>query len=195
MKDPGTDIAERVEEISRFQTEAKAKLRDLDVELGEWFAAICDANILLGEKLKSRNARAARTQVAAPAAPVVPVVPAAPLAPAAPVTVGQNQPTGEDYKASIEKLLQGSIDALGDKLSDKILGMLKDLRTMSGPVREAKMSEIWSTAQSEHVDLAGMFLHEKVESNLGSEGLKIEEKKTQGIGSILDKLKKMKGGT
>ena len=187
-KDSNINVAERVEAISRFQNEAQAKLHGLDGELGNWFEEICNANILLSEKLRAHTVRATRQNSDAP------VVLAPAVASAAPITAAQAQPAGEDYKASIEKLLQGSMDALGDKLSDKILGMLKELRTMAGPVREAKMSEIWTAAQSEHVDLASMFLHEKVESNLGGEGLKIEEKKTSGIGSILDKLKKMKSG-
>lgn len=181
--DKGSDInvAERVDAITSFQKEALEKLHMLDGELGTWFEEICAANILLSNKRKARG-------------PAAPPPKAGPQPAAAQVLAAQGQPTGEDYKASIEKLLQGSIDALGDKLSDKIVGMLKELKTMAGPVREAKISEIWNAAQSEHVDLAAMFLHEKVESNLGADGLKIEEKKTQGIGSILDKLKKLKGG-
>lgn len=103
----------------------------------------------------------------------------------------KTQPSAQDFTAQLEKLLQGSLDALGDKISDKIANLLKELKTTSGPVREAKMREIQEAAEEDQVDLSKLFLFEKVESNI--ETLGIQEQETKGVGNILDKLRKLKG--
>ena len=195
------DLATEMAAQSETQKEIQASVLELEKELDTWLAEMCSINVTLRDKVKARAAimqETARPQMP-PMPPSEPTLVQPPVAqttptPAQPVPVQASAGLGEDYKASIEKLLQGSIDSLGDKLSEKILGLLKELKTMGGPMREYKMSELQHAAQSEHVDLASLFLHEKVESNLGSEGLKVEETKGTGIGSILDKLKKMKGG-
>ena len=138
---------------------------------------MCSGNVLLRDKMRSGTE--APAQAAHPETP--PSCPSPAQPPAA---------TADDYKASIEKLLQGSLDVLGDRLSDRIMSMLKELKTMGGPMREAKMTEIRDAAQSEHVDLAKLFLYEKVESNPGTEGLKVEEKKGGGDSPDLDRLKR-----
>lgn len=184
-RESGVQLAERIQELGQFQQDAHGKLQALESELDKWLEEMCSANVELRERLKAKPQAFGSDQTAhAEVPPATLTLPSAAFAPS----------LSDDYKVSIEKLLQGSMEALGDKLSDKILGMLKELKTMAGPMREAKMMEIHNMAQAEHVDLAALFLHEKVESNLGKDGLKIEEKKTKGIGSILDKLKKLKGG-
>lgn len=182
--DSEASLAERVASLDDFRKEAESKLQTLEGELDKWLEEMCSAGVELRERLKTKILPASQASHAQ-APSVTLTLPPAPVTPS----------SAEDYKASIEKLLQGSMDALGDKLSGKILAMLNELKTMGGPLREAKMAEIRDAAQAEHVDLAGLFLHEKIESNLGKEGVKIEEKKTKGIGSILDKLRKLKGGT
>jgi hypothetical protein len=176
----GQSLSERVRAIDADQSEMRGKLKTQEEALNKWLEDMCEAGIALNTRLSSRHAGSpAKAEVLQSADAVS--------------AKTEEQPGKADYQASIEKLLQGSIDALGDKLSERIVGMLRELKTMAGPMREAKISEIWNAAQSEHVDLAGLFLHEKVESNLGADGLKVEETKGKGIGSILDKLKKMKG--
>lgn len=167
------NLAERIEALGEFQKNTQDKLLSCEEDLDHWIQEMVAVNVQLREKLKIHQAAPPVAQETVSSSPT--------------------SAAGDDYKVAIEKLLQGSIETLGNKLSDKILGMLKDLKTISGPMREAKLMEIRDTARSEDVDLAGLFLHEKVESNLGAEGVNVEEKKTKGIGSILDKLKKMKG--
>lgn len=98
----------------------------------------------------------------------------------------------EDFKGYIEKLLQGSVEAVGDKVSNKIAAMLKDLRSLSGAAREAKIQQIQDAAISESVDLSSLFKHEQenVQSNLGELG--VEEKESKGIDSSIEKLRKMR---
>ncbi|MDD5217843.1 MAG: hypothetical protein PHN49_03205 [Candidatus Omnitrophica bacterium] len=177
-----TSLTARVGSIDEYQKETGEKLQTLAKDLDGWFEEMCAVHIALSGKLKTKSKKAPESKhqesVQAPVAAPVPVA----------------QPAAEDYKAVIEKLLQGSIEALGDKLSGRIMAMLQELKTVSDPMRETKLKEIHEAAQSEHVDLARLFLYEKVESNLGKEGIQIDEKKSKGIGSILDKLKKLKEG-
>lgn len=99
-------------------------------------------------------------------------------------------PVDENFKGDIEKLLQGSMDHLEDRLSQRILNMLKDLKVASGPARETKFREVREAVSNESVDLSGLFKHEKIESNIGDIG--IEEKESQGIQSSLERLRKMR---
>jgi len=181
-RDSNASLAERVEALSADQKETAEKLQLLGKDLDGWSEEMCAVHIALSGKLKTKLKKPAEIKPPEPASAAVP----------APVQAAP--PAAEDYKAIIEKLLQGSIEALGDKLSGRIMAMLQELKTVSGPMRETKLQEIHEAAQSEHVDLAGLFLYEKVESNLGKEGIQIDEKKSKGIGSILDKLKKLKEG-
>ncbi len=98
----------------------------------------------------------------------------------------------EDFKIHLEKLVQGSLDALGDKISDRVLNMLKELKGMTGPGRETKIREIKDAAESELVDLSRLFLHEKIESNI--EEIGIDEKESKGIDKSLRHLRRMRGG-
>lgn len=181
VKGVGFDLAEHAEAQGELQKETQERLREFEKELDGWLEKMCAVNMTLRDKLRSSK------KISREAAPRA--KPATSQALARPASAAV-----DDYKASIEKLLQGSLDALGDKLSDRIMNMLKEVKNLGGSMREAKMAEIRDAAQAERVDLASLFLYEKVESNLGKEGLKVDEKKSRGIGSILEKLKKMKGG-
>lgn len=96
----------------------------------------------------------------------------------------------EDFKALLEKLLQGSLDGIGDKISQRILDKLNDLKGLTGASREAKIQEIKQAADAEMVDLSKLF-GEKIESNI--EDIGVEEKETKGISKSLERLRKMKG--
>jgi len=98
----------------------------------------------------------------------------------------------EDFKAQMEKLLKGSLEHLEDRLSDRILNMLKDLKGVKGPARDMKLKELKAAVDDEVVDLSGLFTHEKLESNIGEIG--IEEKESKGIQKSLDRLRKMRTG-
>jgi len=95
-----------------------------------------------------------------------------------------------DMNAQLEKLLQGSLDALGDKLSDKMLNMMSELKTLSGPMRTVKMREIKETADAELVDLSSLFAHQEVQSNIEDVG--VDEQEVKGMDSSLDKLRAMR---
>lgn len=99
----------------------------------------------------------------------------------------------EDFKAFVEKILQGSLEAVGDKLSDKILGMIRELKGLAGAERDAKIQQIKEAADGGVVDLSSLFINEEVQSNLGEVG--VEEKESKGIESSLEKLRKMRGKT
>ena len=95
----------------------------------------------------------------------------------------------EDSKKLLERLLQGSLQDLGDKISRRILDKLRDLQGTSGPLRETKIKELKEIADSESVDLSRLF-QEKVESNI--EDIGIEEKEAKGIDKDLEKLRRMR---
>lgn len=109
------------------------------------------------------------------------------VAPKAPASIGDI-----NFKGDLEKLLQGSMDHLEDRLSQRILNMLKELKVASGPAREMKFREVQEAVSSESVDLSSLFKHEKIESNIADIG--IEEKESQSIQSNLERLKKMRQG-
>jgi hypothetical protein len=98
----------------------------------------------------------------------------------------------EDFKTQLEKLLQGSLEHLEDRLSQRILNMLKDLKDVKGPERDAKLKELKKAVDSEVVDLSKLFTHEKLESNIGEIG--IEEKESKGIRKVIDSLRNIRRG-
>lgn len=101
-------------------------------------------------------------------------------------------PPEEDFKSQMEKLLQGSLEHLEDRLSHRILNMLKDLKDVKGPAREMKLKEFKAAVDDGVIDLSGLFIHDKLESNIGEIG--IEEKESKGIQKSLDRLRKMRTG-
>ncbi len=96
----------------------------------------------------------------------------------------------EDFKTQLEKLLEGSLEHLGDRISDKILNMLREVKETSGLTRVRKIKEFKEIAESELVDMSKLFLHEKLESNI--EQIGVEEKESMGIDKSLKKLREMK---
>jgi hypothetical protein len=96
----------------------------------------------------------------------------------------------EDFSGKLEKLIEGSMEHLEGRLSERILNMLKDIKASAGAEREYKIRKIREAADDEFVDLSSLFVHDKVESNIGEIG--IEEKESKGIDKSLRKLRSMK---
>lgn len=94
----------------------------------------------------------------------------------------------EDFEKMLEKLLEGPLQNLGNKISQRILDKLKDLKSASYDVRKSKIKELKELAASEEVDLSGLF-REKIRSNLEDTG--IEEREIKGIDKSLERLRKM----
>lgn len=103
---------------------------------------------------------------------------------------GKPHMSQEDFAALLEKLLRGSLEGLGDKISQKILDKLQDLKGSTAETRDAKIQELRTIADAELVDLSRLF-NEKVESNI--EEIGVEEKETRGIDKNLERLRKIKG--
>lgn len=111
----------------------------------------------------------------------------------APVPKGESggaQLSMEDFSRRLEKLIRGSMEHLEGRLSERILKMLKDLKSAPGEEREYKIRKIREAAGDESVDLSSLFVHEEVESNIGEIG--IEEKESKGIDKSLKKLRGLK---
>jgi len=108
--------------------------------------------------------------------------------------VGQAAPaTGEQVSADqIEKLLAGSLESMGDKLSEKLMKMMKDMQATAGPMRAVKMKEFQAAADEEMIDLSSLYSHTEVKSNIAEVG--VDEKQTKGVDSALEKLRKMRKG-
>ncbi|MCX5667132.1 MAG: hypothetical protein NTY34_02320 [Candidatus Omnitrophica bacterium] len=99
----------------------------------------------------------------------------------------------EYFEAQLEKLLQGSLEHLGDRLSQRILDMLKDLKEVEGPARETKLKELKAAVDDEVVDLSGLFTHDKLESSINEAGeAGIDEKESKGTKKILNSLRTTK---
>ncbi|MBF0477934.1 MAG: hypothetical protein HQL26_00460 [Candidatus Omnitrophica bacterium] len=99
--------------------------------------------------------------------------------------------TLEDFKTHMGSILQGSLEAATDKISNRIQGMLKELRGLSGPARDAKYREIQQVAEYEMIDISQLYKHEEVQSNLGEIG--VAETETKSIDANLERLRKMRG--
>ncbi len=194
------DLAVEIEAQSISQKEIQEMVLELDAELDHWLEEMSAINVTLQDKLKIR-ASMFRDGVQQQEIPVL--LSAAPVvsSEAVAATVAEQYPpvqsvavTSDEGKVSIEKLLQISIDSLRNKLSEKILAMLKEIMTLGGPMREQKILEFYKVALFEHVDLAGLISAEKVEGRPADERPKGDEVKDTGVGSIMDEPEKMKGG-
>jgi len=95
----------------------------------------------------------------------------------------------EDFKARLERLLEGSLENLGDKISQKIVNQIKDLKGLVGPDRDTKIRQIKEYADYESVDFSAVF-QDKIESNIDEIG--VEEQEAKGVDKSLEKLRKMK---
>lgn len=171
-------LNQRLKDIQRSRTGLGQELAGLDATLDECIGSVDVAF----QRLKAL--RAAPRGINQPVVP--PLIPSGPAA-AAPAP-GMSL---DDFKSYIEKLLQGSLEAASDKISDRIMHMLKELKGLAGSAREAKLQELREVAESEMVDLSQLFTHEEVQSNLGEVG--VEEKESKAIDSSLAKLRAMRG--
>lgn len=167
--DPGvmiTAFSRRLGDIKQSRSLLGAELSEIETSLSGCMSSIDAVQQRLKDK---RNA---------PRAPQAPGTPAPGMSP-------------DDFKAFIEKILQGSLEAAGDKISDRLAGMIRELKVLTGPEREAKIQQIKEAADSDMVDLSKLYMHEEVQSNLGEVG--VEEKESKGIESSLEKLRELRG--
>ena len=95
-----------------------------------------------------------------------------------------------DPTAQMEKLLQGTLDVLGDKISDRLMNMLKDLKTIPVEMRATRIQEVKQAADAELIDLSGLYKHENVQSNLEDVG--VTETESKSIDKNLEKLRQMR---
>ena len=113
--------------------------------------------------------------------------------PAEPVEAHEPQMTDEKKQITpeqLEKLLPGSLGALEDKISKKMLGMMTEIKIMTGPVKNEKIKEFRVVATNELVDFSSLHTYQKIESNLDEVGA--DEKETKGFDENLEKLKKIR---
>ncbi len=95
-----------------------------------------------------------------------------------------------DPTAQLEKLLQGTLDVLGDKISDRLMNMLKDLKSLPVEMRASRIQEVKQAADAELIDLSGLYKHERVESNIDDVG--VTETESKSIDKNLEKLRALR---
>ena len=96
----------------------------------------------------------------------------------------------EDPTSQLEKLLQGSLDVLGDKISDRLMAMIKDLKSLPIGMRASKIQEVKRAADEELLDLSALYKHQKIESNIEEVG--VTETEAKGIDKNLEKLRMLR---
>ncbi len=173
-------LAKRLDDIRVSRNALDEDLMLAELSLNDFIASMDG----VGKRLKRM-----KTEPRIPAPfyqPPPPPVIASPAAAATPAGM-----TLDEFKAHMGTLLQGSLDAVSDKLSGKIQGMLRDVRGLSGVARDVKLQEIKEAAEYEMVDFSSMYSHEKLQSNLGDVG--VEEKESKGIDANLERLCKLRG--
>ena len=105
--------------------------------------------------------------------------------------IAQNPvPETVDPTVQMEKLLQGTLDVLGDKISDRLMAMLKDLKSLPVEMRASRIQEVKQAADAELVDLSSLYKHEHVESNMEDVG--VTETESKGIDKNLEKLRQLR---
>jgi len=176
-------LARRLEDIHVLRRDLDHDIASVDLTLDELTGAIDMVNQRL-----TRKKNEPRVAIPPPAPVVVPA-PAAPAVAAAPAPAAM---TLEDFKLHMGEILKGSLDAVSDKLSDRISNMLKELGTLSGPAREMRIQEFKQSGEYDMVDFSSLYSHsaEQVTSNLKDVG--VEEKETKSIDSTLERLRKMR---
>lgn len=114
-----------------------------------------------------------------------------PLAGHAPVPAGM---TLEDLKLHMDEILKCSLDAVSDKLSDRISGMLRDLGALSGAAREVKLQELKQSGEYDMVDFSTLsrYASKQVTSNLKDVG--VDERESTNINSTLERLRQRRAG-
>ena len=120
------------------------------------------------------------------------------MPPPAPVETGFQNPLQKpspepvDPVTQLERMLQGSLDVLGDKISNRLMATLKELRSLPVEMRAAKIQEVKQMADAELVDLSALYKHEPVESNIEEVG--VHEKESKGMDTNLEKLRALRRG-
>ena len=170
---PGLSL--RLDAARQMRNELDEELTMAGLALNESIGALD----VVGQRLRRMKAEPKH------AAPAVP----APAATAAPAAVPGGM-TLDEFRSNMGTILQGSLDAVSNKLTDKISGMLKELGTLSGPAREIRIREFQQSGEYESVDFSSLYKDQKVQSNLGEVG--VEEKESKGIDANLERLRKMR---
>ncbi|MBF0594510.1 MAG: hypothetical protein HQL22_06050 [Candidatus Omnitrophica bacterium] len=194
-------LARRLDDVRAQRLEFERDLAATEASLDEFVGLVNITNLRLAQKHAEPKAP--------PPAPVVPAAPVShivvpeimstaavpasiiPPAPAAPAAPGM---TLEDFKLHMGEILKGSLDAVSDKLSTRISGMLKELGTLSGPAREVRIQQFQQSGEYDMVDFSSLYSSSqaKVTSNLTEVG--VEEKETKSVNSTLDRLRKLRAG-
>jgi len=95
-----------------------------------------------------------------------------------------------DPTAQLEKLLQGTLDVLGDKISERLMGMLKEFKALPVDMRASRIHEVKQVADAELIDLSGLYKHEQVQSNIDDVG--VTETESKSIDKNLEKLRMLR---
>ncbi|MBF0533016.1 MAG: hypothetical protein HQL23_07990 [Candidatus Omnitrophica bacterium] len=173
------NLQEKVSAVTRTQAELNEQLLLLERDLSQSLAEQDRFQARLKEFLDGRRVEN-REPAAAPAP--LPVVPPPEIPP--PVVLAT------DPTAQLEKLLQGLLDALGDKFSDRLMGLMPELKSLPVEMRGLRLHEIKQAADAELVDLSALYKYQEVQSNIDQVG--VDEKETKGIDKNLEKLRKMR---
>lgn len=175
--DPENDlhnISQKITEIRHIQTDLNEQLLSIDNDLNRSLEDHYAINAKLKEFLNKKRIEKAAAPMPIHAEPMIQRPLAQPL----------------DATAQLEKLLQGSLDALGDKISDRLMGMLKELRSLPVEMRGERLHDIKQAADAELVDLSALYKYQEVQSNIEQVG--VDEKEAKGIDKNLEKLRKMR---
>ncbi|MBF0387262.1 MAG: hypothetical protein HQL20_05330 [Candidatus Omnitrophica bacterium] len=184
-------LARRLVDLRLLRRDFGQEMLGLDGSLEALMGQVNVTNLRLAQK---------HSEPRVPAPAVVPdavllKAPEVPAAPPAALAVAPAQPgmTLEDFKLHMGEILKGSLDAVSDKLSDRISVMLKELGTLSGPARAMRIEEFKQSGEYDMVDFSGLYSHQpQVTSNLTDVG--VDEKETKGVGSTLERLRKLRAG-
>ena len=173
-------LSRRLDDIRASRNALDEEVMRAELSLNDFIASMDG----VGQRLRRMKAEPKRP------APFYQPLPPPVIAPPAAAGVPAGM-TLDEFKSHMGTLLQGSLDAVSDKLSGKIQGMLRDVRGLSGVARDVKLQEIKEAAEYEMVDFSSMYTHEKLQSNLGEVG--VEEKESKGIDANLERLRKLRG--
>ncbi|MBF0489561.1 MAG: hypothetical protein HQL15_02950 [Candidatus Omnitrophica bacterium] len=169
-------LSQKIADIEDAYTKLNESLFSMEEDLNSSLRNECALNDKLKEALSKK-----RSQNGKHATPSISVGGAA------------QQPTTEpvvDQNAQMEKLLQGTLDVLGDKISDRLMAMLKDLKSLPVEMRTARIQEVKQAADAELVDLSGLYKHQEIQSNIEDVG--VTETEAKGIDKNLEKLRKLR---
>ncbi|MBF0330880.1 MAG: hypothetical protein HQL17_03005 [Candidatus Omnitrophica bacterium] len=175
------ELSQRLDDVRQARNELDEELMNTELSINEFIGALDG----VGQRLKRIKVEPKK------AASVQSVTPSMPVEPSSSVISGSGGMTLDEFKSNMGTILQGSLDAVSDKLSGKIQAMLKELGTLSGPARDLRIQEYQQSGEYASVDFSSMYKNQTVQSNLGEVG--VEEKETKSIESSLERLRKMRG--